>query len=151
LIQRSHLLNRNLCTVLAATLMILWFGSSAAAQVVTVQFLKGRSGKPIRKGERVWVYLGSENNRRSLDLRTDRQGAIQFDADGADTFEVSVVGYVPCGEQPIGSPAHKYQISDILKSGLLTHNDCGHLNSEPIRGRLLYFVRSATSWELFKG
>jgi len=126
------------------------FSGSATAQSVTVQFLKGRSGKPTRKGERVSVYFITENHRRFLDLRTDKQGTVQFDADGAETFEVTAVGYIACGEQPIGAPAHKYPVSEILKNGLLTQNNCGHLNSEPIRGRLLYFVRPATWWELFK-
>jgi hypothetical protein len=155
LVQRSsHWLNRKLYTALAAVLMLMsvtLFGSLAAAQQVTVQFLKGRSGKPIRKGERISVYFVTENRRRILDLHTDKQGTVQFDADGAETFEVTAVGYIACGEQPIGAPAHKYPVSEILKSGLLTQNNCGHLNSEPIRGRLQYFVRPASWWELFKG
>jgi hypothetical protein len=36
------------------------------------------------------------------------------------------------------------------KTGLLTWNDYGRLNAEPLQGRLLYFVRPATWWEMFE-
>jgi len=75
--------------------------SKVTAQSVTVQFLNGRSGKPIKKEERVWVCFDCKTVRRILDFHTDKQGTVQFDADGAKTFQVSPVGYIPCGEQPL--------------------------------------------------
>jgi hypothetical protein len=122
----------------------------ATAQLVSVQFISGRSGRVVKKGVRVWVHFDNGKGREILDLRTDSQGVIQFDAGGATTFQVSAVGFVPCGEQPIGVPARNYSVEDVLKHGLLTKNECGTLHSEPLRGRLSYFVRPATWWELFK-
>jgi hypothetical protein len=63
---------------------------------------------------------------------------------------VHVIGAVTCGEQPVGAPWRNYSVAEILSTGLLTQNDCGHRHYEPLRGKLLYFVRRATLWELFK-
>src|SRR5271168_4477256 len=111
------------------------FSSTATAQSVTVQFLNGKSGKPIAKGSRIWVYFNDKTGRQIVDLRTDRQGAVQFETNDAKTFQVSAVGYVGCGEQPIGSSPRDYPIDEVLKTGLLTWNDCGRLNAEPLQGR----------------
>jgi hypothetical protein len=136
--------------ILMVLLPTILFGNTANAQWVTVQFLNGRNGKPIAKGGRVWVYFNNETGRHILDLHTDGQGEVQFDANGAKTFQVSPVGYIPCGEQPVGSSPRDYAIDEILKTGLLTKNDCGPIKAEPIRRRLLYFARRASWWELFK-
>ena len=128
----------------------IFFDSAAKAQSVTVQFLSGRNGRPVAKGVRIWAFFNNESGRHILDLHTDGQGQVEFDANGAKTFQVSPVGYIDCGERPVGSSPRDYAIDEILKAGLLTRNDCGHINAEPLRGRLLYFVRRATWWELFK-
>jgi hypothetical protein len=138
---------------LSASLMLLLltsFSVLANAQLVTVQFLKGKNGKPIKRGTRVWSYFNNKSGRQILEMHTDREGIIRFDAGGAESFEVSVVGFVPCGEQPVGAPAREYSVEKVLRDGLLTTNNCGKLNSEPLSGKLLYFVRPATAWELFK-
>jgi hypothetical protein len=111
---------------------------AAKAQTISVQFLNGKNGKAIKKGVRIWAYFNNDTGRHILDLHTDQDGEIRFDTNGAKTFQVSLVGYVPCGEQPIGSPAQDYAVADTLRTGLLTRNDCGYMDAEPIRGRLLY-------------
>jgi hypothetical protein len=63
---------------------------------------------------------------------------------------VHPVGLVGCGEQPKGAPYRKYSIVEILQAGLVTPNDCGRQEAEPIRGKLIYFARPASWWELFK-
>ena len=136
--------------ILMMFLPTIFLGSAADAQSVTVQFLNGRNGKPIAKGVRIWAYFNNETGRHILDLHTDVQGEVQFDTNGAKTFQVSPVGYVPCGEQPVGSSPRDYAIDEILKTGLITRNNCGRINAEPLHGRLSYFVRRATWWELFK-
>ena len=136
--------------ILMTLLPTIFSGGTANAQSVTVQFLNGRNGKPIPKGVRIWAYFNNETGRHILDLHTDRQGEVQVDTNGAKTFQVSPVGYIPCGEQPVGSPPRDYAIDEILKTGLLTENNCGHVNAEPLRGKLIYFVRPAGWWELFK-
>jgi hypothetical protein len=130
--------------------LMFFFGGTANAQSMKVQLLNGRTGKPISKGRRIWVYFNNSAGRQILDLHTDSQGVIEFETRGAKTFQVSPVGYIPCGEQPVGAPARDYPIDEILENGLLTKDDCGHLNAEPLRGRLLYFVKPASGWELFK-
>jgi hypothetical protein len=136
--------------ILMMLLPTIFIGSTANAQSVTVQFLNGRNGKPIANGVRIWVYFNNETGRHILELHSDRQGEVKFDPTGAKTFQVSPVGYIPCGEQPVGSSPRDYAIDEVLKTGLLTQNNCGRINAEPLRGKLLYFVRPATWWELFK-
>jgi len=134
----------------ASGLLTVWIlGNAGLGQPVTVQIVNGRNGKPMAK---VRVYIGFDDlrGRQPLDLTTNRQGEIQFEADGAQTFQVHPVGTVACGEQPIGAPYRNYSVAEVFKSGLLTQNDCGHGHYEPLRGRLLYFVRPARWWELFK-
>jgi hypothetical protein len=122
--------------------------TNISAQSVVVQLLNGRNGKPLAK---VRVYVGFDDlkGRQPLDLTTNRQGEVQFETNGAKTFQVHPVGLVACGEQPIGAPYANYSIAETLKTGLLTQNDCGHGNYESQRGKLFYFARRATWWELW--
>jgi hypothetical protein len=123
--------------------------SSAWSQALVVQIIDGRNGKPITKA-RVYIGFDDLRSRQVLDPTTDRQGIIQFETNGAKTFQVHPIGDVACGEQPVGSPSRDYSIDRVLKEGILTQNECGHSNAEAQRGRLVYFVRPATNSELFK-
>ena len=83
----------------ASGLLTVWIlGNAGLGQPVTVQIVNGRNGKPMAK---VRVYIGFDDlrGRQPLDLTTNRQGEIQFEADGAQTFQVHPVGTVACGEQ----------------------------------------------------
>jgi hypothetical protein len=134
--------------ILPFALVVGIFNGIALAQSVVVQILNGRNGKPIPK-VRVWVNFDDQKSRQPLDLKTDRQGEVQFETNGAKTFQVSPVGEIPCREQQFIAPID-YSIEEILKTGIVTRNDCGHSNPEPSRGRLKYIARPATWWELFK-
>jgi hypothetical protein len=123
--------------------------SPAAAQNVVVKLLDGQNRKP-RLRFRVYIALGDARAQPLLDLKTDRDGEVHFNAAGVATFQVRPVGVVACGEQPIGSPARDYSVADVLTHGIVTKNECGSFRPEPLRGQLIYFVRSATSLELFR-
>lgn len=84
--------------IIVMLLPTVFFGGTGDAPSVRVQFLNGRNGKPIAKGVRIWAYFNNETGRHILDLHTDDQGEVQFDAKGAKAFQVSPVGYIPCGE-----------------------------------------------------
>ncbi len=124
------------------------FGDVGRAQSVIVRFLNGRNGKPITDAR---VYVALDNKRQQpLDLSTDRNGEVQFETNGAQNFQVVAIGHVACGDDTISAPHREYSIAEILKSGLLTQNNCGRGNYEPLRGRLLYFARRLTFWEMFR-
>ena len=135
--------------LLLAAMMAASLSVTAYAQSVTVQLVNGSSGKPMAK---VRVYIGFDDlkEKAPLDLTTDRLGEVHFDAHGARTFQVHPVGVVACGEQPKGIPYRDYSVQNTLRHGLVPRNTCGHLNTEPAGGRLLYFVRPASWWELFR-
>jgi hypothetical protein len=145
---RRLLVGRHL-VLLAFVLVFTSTGAAWGQTTVVVQFINGRSGKPMAK---VKVYIGFDDlkARKPLDLTTDRQGKVEFETDGAKTFQVHPVGLVACGEQPKGAPYRDYSIAEILRAGLVTRNDCGRAKAEPLRGGLLYFARPASWRELFK-
>jgi len=143
---------RSLCVIRFTFLMFLAHcvpTNAAPPKLVVVQLLNGRNGKPLAN-VRVYVSFDDHKGRKSLDLISNGRGEIEFDASGAGTFQVHPIALVPCGEQYIGNPDRNYAIDEVLGPGILTKNDCGHLESEPLRGRLLYFARRATWWELFR-
>lgn len=115
--------------ILPAALMVCAFSSSAWSQTVVVQIINGRNGKPVPKA-RVYVGFDDLRSRQTLDLTTDRQGLIQFETNGAKTFQIHPVGEVACGEQPVGAPSRDYSIDQILREGVLTQNDCGRRGSK---------------------
>ena len=130
-------------------LMVCISSGAAMGQTVVVQLINGRNGKPMSN---IKVQIGFDDlkGRQPLILNSNRKGEVQFEVDGSKTFQVHPVGLVACGEQPIGVPYRDYSIAETLKTGLLTQNNCSHANAEPLRGRLLYFARHATWWELFR-
>lgn len=135
--------------VLFVFLITCIFGKAVPGQTVVVRLINGRSGKPIAKG-RVYIAFDDLHSGQPLNLTTNREGEIQFDASGATTLQVHPVGMVSCGEQRTGMPMRNYSILRILKTDLVTENHCGRSDAEPLRGRLLYYVRPATEWQLFK-
>ena len=122
--------------------------STSFAQPIAVRLLDGKTGKPKSKF-RVYIVLRDPKLEHTLDLRSDREGYVRFEAGTEKTFQVRAVGTVPCGEQPIGAPPRDYSVDEVLRSGLVTANYCGHLVPEKFRGQLTYMVRSATMTELF--
>jgi hypothetical protein len=121
----------------------------AFAQSIAVRLLNGKTGKPLSK-VRVYIILGDPKHQHAFDLKTDRDGNVRFDPSEEKTFQVRPIGEVACGEQPIGAPDRDYSVDEVVQSGLVTANDCGHLAPEPIRGQLTYLVRPATWTELFR-
>jgi hypothetical protein len=146
---RKQIFVRN---VLLLLLLGSLFSVDADAQTIVVKFLNGHNGKPFAN-ERVWVYFSDPKAKEPFDLKTDREGKVQFESNGAKTFEVTGVGLTPCIAQTeqLKNEAHRdYSIQEVLAQGIVTRNDCGHTNLEPQRGQLTIVVRHATSWELFK-
>lgn len=125
------------------------FSAAGAAQSIIVQVLNGKTGKGIGNAK-VQISLGDDAHRQTLELTTNAQGEIQFEANRSSTFQVHQVGFATCGEQPIGSQARDYPVDKILKTGLVTANECGRLIQEPRRGRLVFFVRHASWGERLK-
>ncbi|MGH9542311.1 MAG: hypothetical protein ACRD2H_10555 [Terriglobales bacterium] len=145
---RPLLAGRHL-VLLAIVLVFASSGVAGGQTTVVVQFMNGRSGKPLAKAK---VYIGFDDIRseKPLVLTTDRQGKVEFETGAAKTFQVHPVALVACDGQPKGAPYPDYSIAEILRAGLVTRNDCGRAKAEPLRGRLLYFARPASWWELFK-
>lgn len=121
----------------------------ASAQTIVIRVVNGKNRKPLAR-YRVYIVLGDPRDQHSLDLMSDREGEVQFDAGAEATFQVRPVGIVTCGEQRIGAPNRDYPVAEVLAHGIVTRNNCGEFNPEPLRGQLVYFARPATWLELFR-
>jgi hypothetical protein len=154
---KFNFLSRKLFSTSRAAILLLvasGLGNALMAQSVVVQFLKGKSGKPVGPGQRVYVAFQGGLIRTILNLHTDDQGIVEFDVEGAKTFRVAPIGYVTCGEQAFDAPLKDYSVDDVVNDGLLTRNTCGKNNNAVLNirvqpGKLLYFVKYQT-WESFK-
>jgi hypothetical protein len=140
---------KRLWLVSLCMILIVGFCNAASAQTVVVKLLDGHNRKP-KAHFRVYIVLGVPRAQHSLDLKTDREGEVHFDASGLATFQVRPVGVVACGEQPIGTRTRDYSVADVLAHGIVTKNECGDFHPEPLRGQIIYLVRSATWSELFR-
>jgi hypothetical protein len=122
----------------------------AAAQSVSVQFINGKNDKPVGEGKPIHVVFQSGSIRTILNLHTDPEGVVQFDVQGAKTFRVAPLGYIPCGEQAVDAPLKDYSVEDVEDDGLVTRNTCGISNRQSQPGRMLYFVKRESPTESFK-
>jgi hypothetical protein len=125
------------------------FSNVATAQPVIVQLVNGRNGKPVAK-VKVYISIDESNGYPYSTFHTNRQGEVQFESNGARTFQVTFVGQVDCGERIARKANPNYSVAETLMTGLRTENNCGAYNPEPVPGRLIYIVRPATFWELFR-
>ena len=121
----------------------------ATAQTVLVQFRNGHSGKPIGNGKLIHVIFVTGDVHHFLNLHTDAQGMVEFDAQGASEFKVNPVEYAPCDE-PTSAATKNYSVAEVTNDGLVTFNDCGQLSPPPVPGRIIYFVKSQSRWDLLK-
>jgi hypothetical protein len=136
----------------AAALAAMVPASSASArhsQTITVQFVNGRSGKPLAR-IKVYIGFGNPKTAQPIVLVTDRRGELRFSPGRAETFQVHPVALVACGEQPKGAPYRNYSAATVLRTGIVTPNSCGPARAERVPGRLVYFARPASWWELFR-
>ena len=130
--------------------MTAYAGSSAlAAQTVVVQLVNGRNDKAVGKGEAVHVVFNTGAIRHLLNLHTNAQGEVEFDAQGATEFKVMPVEYAPC-DQPSSAVQAVYSVAEVTNDGLVTFNDCAQLSRQPVPGRLIYFVKPDSRWERTK-
>jgi len=133
------------CVVFLAML----FSNVATAQPVIVQLVDGRNSKPVAK-VKVYISLDQSNGYPYSTFLTNRQGEVQFESNGARTFQVTFVGQVDCGERIVHKANPNYSVAETLMTGLSTRNDCGTAHPRPVPGRLIYIVRPAKWLELFR-
>src|SRR5579859_5081776 len=112
------------------------------AQQIVLQVVDGRKDKPISNAK-LYVSFPTEANRKVLQLSTNSNGTVAFDADGVSEFQIHPVALVTCGEQRRGEQPKNYSVNEVMNIGVTTTNDCGRSGREPLRGKLVIFVRPA--------
>jgi hypothetical protein len=123
--------------------------ATASGQPVAVQLLNGKNRKPL-KGYKVYILLGDPRAQHRLDLRTDNDGKVRFDTGGEDTFQVRPVGTVAC-TKPSTSPSDlSFSVTEVVAHGVVTPNDCGSFDPEPLKGQVTFLTRSASGMDLFR-
>lgn len=135
-------------TLLALATLILP-SAIASGQPVAVQLLNGKTRKPL-KGYRVYILLGDPRAQHRLDLKTDHDGRVHFDTSAEDTFQVRPVGTIAC-TKPATSPSDiNFSVAEVIAHGVVTPNDCGSFDPEPLRGQVTFLTRSASGIDLFR-
>jgi hypothetical protein len=118
------------------------------ATSVTVRFINGTNGKPI-KDKAVNIRLGSEK----VSWRdTDSQGQIILDVGSARPRELAIgpdfVFDCRSTQNSNVTMAHaKYSLEEIITKGIVGDNLCGTASASPTPGSLILFVRPRTSKE----
>jgi hypothetical protein len=135
-------------TLLVLATMILP-SAIASGQPVAVQLLNGKNRKPL-KGYRVYILLGDPRAQHMLDLKTDHDGKVRFDTSGEATFQVRPVGTIAC-TKPATSPSDiNFSVAEVIAHGVVTPNNCGSFDPEPLRGQVTFLTRSASGIDLFR-
>ncbi len=135
-----------LTLLLLATLIVP--SAKASGQPITVQLLNGKTRKPL-KGYKVYILLGDPRTQHRLDLKTDHDGIVHFDTSGEDTFQVRPVGTIACSK-PASSLDINFSVAEVIAHGVVTPNDCGSFDPEPLRGKVTFLTRSASGIDLFR-
>ena len=141
-------ISRTLCAVLCLSICL--SSEAASAQRITLQLLNGKTAKPVTKAKVYISFSSDDQARKAIELTTDNQGEVQFDAALSMTFQVHQIGYATCDEQPFGSQPRAYSVDKVLTMGQVSANDCGSTRMRPEPGRLVFFVRDATWRERLK-
>jgi hypothetical protein len=128
---------------------VIFFTSVATAQTLRIQILDGRTGKPIAQ-EHVNLFrngtVGADGlNRNGWGYTTDNKGLLTIPTVAPDTKSVAV--YVdwhhPCSKVIAWFPVNK-----VLSDGVVSENTCKpKLESSPVPGTLIFFVRDETFFE----
>ncbi len=136
------------CLTLLLLSTLILSSSSASGQPVAVQLLNGKTRKPL-KGYKVYILLGDPRTQHMLDLKTDHYGMVHFDTDGDNTFQVRPVGTTSCSK-PASTSDVNFSVSDVMAHGVVTPNDCGNFDPEPMMGQVTFLTRSASGINLFR-
>ena len=146
----------------AALLLSILVGVQSAAQQPTAQdagfgkivvrLLNGKNGRPLRN-EYPSIWLG---NASGINPKTDANGQITVDISRVQPRTVRVLGnyYVDCrprGRDKLATMNVSYSLDEIIAKGIVTENDCGKSQVDPIPGVLVLYLRPMTfieKWEL---
>jgi hypothetical protein len=121
----------------------------ASGQPIAVQLLNGKTRKPL-KGYRVYILLGDPRAQNRLDLKTDHEGKVHFEASSENTFQVRPVGTVACTKPTAASEDINFNVAEVIAHGVVTPNECGSFDPEPMRGQVTFLTRSASGMDLFR-
>jgi hypothetical protein len=116
----------------------------AATQIITVRFLNGKTGKPI-KGDTPNIWLS--DTKRPNDP-TDPNGGVVFSLERTRFKELRVLPnlYKDCRFKPDTTAGMnvKYSLEDIITTGVVSTNTRGKKRIEPIPRVLVVYVRPRT-------
>jgi hypothetical protein len=138
-------------------------GTTGNAQILRIQLLDGRSGKPIANGYvNVWV---GDHRKAAVPISGDRNGLVKLSlTDSAERVRVEgepptflyapeiriQVGFVLCqtAQQKFSwLRITPYPTRDWTRIGIVTANSCGKAVARPEPGELTLFVRPLNFWE----
>jgi hypothetical protein len=146
-LQKSRRAMWHLTLLMLATMILP--SAVASGQPVAVQLLNEKNRKPL-KGYRVYVLLGDPRAQHMLDLKTDHDGKVRFDTSGEATFQVRPIGTIACTKPATSPPDINFSVAEVIAHGVVTPNNCGSFDPEPLRGQVTFLTRSAPGLDLFR-
>lgn len=133
--------------------LLLHCAASAQLQVSRVQIrvLSGYGGKPIAHAGTSTLMLPETTFSVPIVMRTDRNGTASMLVLSTGKLEVTVPHHATCeykrrSERKSNGPS-AYSVQQILTSGVLGKDHCGHPRVQPTPGVLTVFVRPSHWWQ----
>ena len=137
-------------THVCIVIVVLIIGSAAAKQV-KIRVVDGRNDKPL-KGVTVDIWFGRKAVPPPSQVTSSDDGtALVIIPDPIDTVLIGAQLVGDCRRLPGSNKNYiennAYGVDDILRTGIVTQNNCGRRKDELIKGVLVYYVTPLHWWE----
>ena len=140
-------------SLLLVSSLLLPCAAGAQMQVsrIQVRVLNGHNGKPIAHADTSTLMLPQTIFSMPIPMRTDRNGTLSMLVLKTSEVKVTVPHHATCeyrqkSDRKLKGPS-AYPVQQILSSGVLGKDRCGHLEVQPAAGVLTVFVRPKHWWE----
>lgn len=144
---------KRFCLALICTLA----ASTAAAQIqvasIRIELLNGGNGKPVADAQTSTIMLPPSTFTIPILVRTDHNGFASILAATDSQVSVSVTHHATCAYQHksernrLDPPA--FPVKDILSSGVVGPDFCGHQHATPNPGVLTVYCKGHHWWHRF--
>jgi hypothetical protein len=148
---------RRLC-LLFSVLVLCGSLHAQTRHTISITMLDSKTGQPITTSEfQVWINHAVGTNRTWVRPNKDGVGELSLTPDASvisvhAQYPPAMWGYVNCDSVHVPGPYSEkwYEISDILRTGIVAPNHCSRSKSISKPGEFIFFVRPMNSWEKFQ-
>ena len=133
---------------LVFSVMLLSLTSASRAVQIRIQFLNGKSGRPIAKTS---VVINDMTKHQLIGvLKTDQNGFVAVDIDPQSQILANVERTFHQSCDVSKNELRTYDAQQIISTGIVEQNQCGAKLSEPTPGTLVRVFRKSTFVEALR-